>query len=98
MLVLGCVLSAQAQNVDAPDVACAHIADHAAAPEAFVPIGWRLEHQVRGRLDAYDSGDALLLLRMDAPANIIDNDGFGQDHFDTNPCMLIALLSDRGGS
>lgn len=50
-----------------------------------------------GRLDANDIDDALLLLRMDAPANVIVNDGFGQSRFDTNPRMLVALLAEPGG-
>ncbi|MGY1410762.1 hypothetical protein ACW5EG_14455 [Luteimonas sp. A611] len=92
-----CLIPALAHGLEIRGVAYPPIADRAAAPEAFVPTGWRLEHLARGRLDADDREDALLVLRMDDPANVIDNTGFGPDRFDTNPRMLVALLAQPDG-
>lgn len=93
-----CFLPALAHGLEIPDVVYPAIAERAATPEAFVPAGWRLEHLTRGRLDADGREDALLLLRMDEPANVIDNAGFGPGRFDTNPRMLVALLAQPDGS
>lgn len=88
---------ARAQAGEPPEVIYPRIVEHAPTPEAFVPAGWRLEHVARGHLDADAREDALLVLRMDAPGNIIDNDGFGPDRFDTNPRMLVAAVADTAG-
>lgn len=93
-----CLLPALAHGFDVPDVPYPVIVERAATPEAFVPAGWHLEHRARGRLDADERDDALLVLRMDDPANVIDNTGFGPDRFDTNPRMLVALLAQADGS
>lgn len=81
-----------------PEVVYPGIAGRAATPEAFVPAGWRLEHRVRGRLNDDDLEDALLVLRMDASANVVDNTGFGPERFDTNPRMLVAVVGEADGS
>lgn len=98
LLVAACCLTqALAHGLEVPVVIYPAIADRAATPEAFVPAGWRLEHLARGRLDTDDREDALLVLRMDDPANVVDNSGFGPDRFDTNPRMLVALLAQPDG-
>ena len=100
-LLLGstcCLLSTLAHGFELPEVTYPALPEHAATPEAFVPPGWRLEHIARGLLDADAHEDALLVLRMDDPDNIVDNDGFGPDRFDTNPRMLVALLAQADGS
>ncbi|MFA7542142.1 MAG: hypothetical protein WCZ02_08665 [Lysobacterales bacterium] len=63
----------------------------------FVPPGWRLEHQVRGRLDGDQRDDALLILRMEDPANLIDDPVSGPASFDTNPRMLVAAVATADG-
>ncbi|WP_164972075.1 hypothetical protein [Luteimonas sp. YGD11-2] len=93
-----CLMPALARGFEVPDVTYPAIAERAATTEAFAPPGWRLEHLARGRLDADDREDALLVLRMDDPANVIDNSGFGPDRFDTNPRMLVAVLAQPDGS
>lgn len=92
-----CLLPTLVHGLEIRDVVYPAIAEHAPTPEAFVPEGWRLEHLARGRLDEDDREDALLVLRMDDPANVIDNTGFGPDRFDTNPRMLVALLAQADG-
>ena len=87
----------QALADEPPEVAYPRLVERAATLAAFVPAGWRLEHAARGNLDAEAGEDALLVLRMDAPANVIENDGFGPDRFDTNPRMLVAALADANG-
>src|SRR5690554_4453847 len=81
-------LPAPAHGLEIPDVAYPAIAERAAAPEAFVPPGWRLERLARGRLDDDGREDALLVLRMDDPVNVVDGAGPGPGRFDTNPRML----------
>lgn len=96
--VAACAASApSAQAFDLPEVTYPRIAERAATPEAFVPPGWRLEHLARGRLDSDAREDALLVLRMDAAANVVDNDGMGPPRFDTNPRMLLALVAEADG-
>jgi len=95
---LACSLfAADAWAIDIPDVDAPDIVEHAATPAGFVPPGWRLEHETRGRLDGDGLDDALLVLRMDAPANIVDNTGLGPARFDTNPRALVAALATPDG-
>ena len=93
-----CLLPVPGRGVELPEVSYPAIVERAASLEGFVPSGWRLEHLARGRLDADERGDALLVLRMDDPANVIDNDGLGPARFDTNPRMLVAALAQPDGS
>lgn len=97
LLLACCFATASAQSFELPDVAYPDLAERAATPQAFVPPGWRLEHQARGWLDADELEDAILVLRMDLPGNVVDNNGFGPDRFDTNPRILVALLADADG-
>lgn len=99
-LLLGlacCFAGLPAHAFELPEVVYPDIAGHATTLEAFVPAGWRLEHLARGRLDADDLEDALLVLRMDAPGNVVDNSGYGPDRFDTNPRMLVAVVAAADG-
>lgn len=80
-----------------PDVVYPVLPAQAASIDAFVPEGWRIEADLRGHLDAGNMPDALLLLRMDDPANVLDNAGFGVERFDTNPRKLVALLAQPLG-
>ena len=89
--------AAQAQAFDVPEVAWPGVVERAAAPSGFVPPGWRIEHEERGLLDDDALEDVLLVLRMDDPGNIIDNDGPGPDRFDTNPRMLVAAVATSDG-
>lgn len=98
VVVAACGVSVpSAQAFELPEVTVPRIAERAATPEAFVPPGWRVEHLARGRLDTNAREDALLVLRMDAAANVVDNDGMGPPRFDTNPRMLLALVAEADG-
>lgn len=98
LLISCCAVVRPAHAFELPEVVYPPIAERAATPEAFLPAGWRLEHSARGRLNEDDREDALLVLRMDAAANVVDNTGFGPDRFDTNPRMLVAVVGEADGS
>lgn len=97
LLAAGGLLPAHGQDFDVPPVQWPAIAEHATTAQGFVPGGWRLEHQVQGRLDDDERPDLLLLLRMDDAANLVEHDGFGISPFDTNPRMLVIALADAQG-
>ncbi len=98
LLLAACgALALPAYAFEVPDVVYPQIVEHAATPEAFVPAGWRLEHRARGRLNDDGREDAVLVLRMDRPDNVVDNTGMGLARFDTNPRMLVALLAEADG-
>ncbi|MCR6662418.1 MAG: hypothetical protein NVV60_04540 [Luteimonas sp.] len=97
LFVLTILAAAPSHVVEPPAVAPPQIASHADVPEDFVPAGWRIEHRVDGRIDDDTHDDVLLLLRMDDPANVIDNDGLGSRQLDTNPRMLVVAFSDGKG-
>lgn len=97
-LVACCAVAPSVHAFELPEVVYPRIAERAATLDAFVPPGWRLEHRERGRLDGDDLEDALLVLRMDAPTNVVDNTGFGPDRFDSNPRMLVAVVGEVDGS
>ncbi len=98
LLAAACsLLPALAHGFEVPVVAWPAIVEQAASPEAFMPAGWRLEHLALGRLDADEREDAVLVLRMEDPGNVVDNTGFGPDRFDTNPRMLVAALAQADG-
>lgn len=97
LLLPSLMLALQAQAFYLPEVVYPDIADYARTSADFVPPGWRLEHQVRGRLDGDERDDALLVLRMEDPANLIDDPVSGRASFDTNPRMLVAAVATEGG-
>ena len=94
---LPAVASAQQGDDGIPDVVYPVLPASGAAAEAFVPPGWRLEYRADGDLNKDGKPDAVLVLRDDDPANIIDNDGLGPDRFDTNPRMLVVLFAQSSG-
>ena len=98
-LCLSClVFASQVGAFEIPEVLYPEIAATAASPAGFVPPGWRLEHEARGLLDADALEDALLVLRMDDPGNIVDSTGYEPDAFDTNPRMLLVALATEDGT
>lgn len=97
ILALAVAPAASARLPDLPAVVYPPIPERAERVAGFVPAGWRLEHAARGRLDADHRDDALLVLRMAHPGNLLPNEGFGPDLFDTNPRMLVAVFAEEGG-
>lgn len=91
------VLVPSAQGFEVPEVTWPEIVERADSTAGFVPPGWRLEQEVRGRLDADDVDDALLVLRMDDPDNVIDGARPSGHALDTNPRMLLAVLGTTDG-
>lgn len=66
-------------------------------PVALAPKGWRIEHRLMGDLSGDGVADVVLILRQNDPANVVRNEGFGPDTFDTNPRLLIVGLGRDGG-
>lgn len=66
-------------------------------PAALAPQGWRIEHRLTGDLSGDGVADVVLVLKQNDPANVIRNEGFGPDTFDTNPRLLIVGLGRAGG-
>lgn len=97
LLVLACATGANAAYDQPPDVTYPALPARAADAAGFVPAGWVLEHSARGDLDTDRRDDLLLVLRMRSDANIVDNDGFGEAKFDTNPRILAIALADAQG-
>ena len=96
-LALAPQAQAQAQAFEVPEVTWPEIVEHADTIAGFVPPGWRIEHESRGLLDADALDDALLVLRMDDPGNVIDGARPGGDALDTNPRMLVVALATGDG-
>ncbi|RZJ29909.1 MAG: hypothetical protein EON85_06010 [Brevundimonas sp.] len=66
-------------------------------PAALAPKGWRIEHRLSGDISADGVADMVLVLKQNDPANVVRNEGFGPDAFDTNPRLLIVALGRDGG-
>jgi hypothetical protein len=69
----------------------------AASAEGFAPRGWRVEAQASGDLSGDGRADLAIVLRMNDPANVLANDGLGDNPFDTNPRILAVALGVPGG-
>lgn len=69
----------------------------ALSPQAFVPIGWKLEHIARGDLNNDGLEDIALVIRSDDPKLVIkDPENWGNDTFDSNPRTIIIALAEKG--
>lgn len=80
-----------------PAVTYPRLPAHAATVADFVSRGWRIEFQSKGDLDKDGRDDVVLVLRMDDPANIVENEGLGTSEFDTNPRLLAVLFAGDVG-
>jgi hypothetical protein len=95
-IILFLLLSGKAwADLDIPPVTYPKLVRQGAATEAFVPKGWKLEAQQKGDLNKDGVDDLLILLRMDEAKNIIKNEGFGPNLFDTNPRILAVAFGAR---
>jgi hypothetical protein len=88
---------ALAQWPDVPPVKAPALALTAPTPEAFVPTGWVLVQQIAQDFDGDGRPDALLLLRMNDPHNVLTQEGMGESPLDTNPRLLAAVLAEGQG-
>lgn len=69
----------------------------ALSPQAFVPIGWKLEHIAGGDLNNDGLEDIALVIRSDDPKLVIkDPENWGNDTFDSNPRTIIIALAEKG--
>jgi hypothetical protein len=87
-----------AQELAIPEAVYPALPRNAPAAEGFVPPGWVLESRAEGDLDRDGLADLALVLRQTGSANVVANDGLGENPFDTNPRMLaVALRMPSGG-
>lgn len=93
------VIPARAQELEIPEVRYPRLAAEAARAEGFVPTGWAIERRAEGDLNADGLADLALVLRARDPRNIIANEeGFGENPFDTNPRILAVAFARPGGA
>lgn len=86
-------LPAAAQDLAIPDVQYPKLAKEAADAAGFVLAGWKIEIQHKGDLNADGADDLLMVLRRDDPANVLKNEGLGENPLDTNPRILAAAFA-----
>ena len=80
-----------------PDVRYPRLPDTGATLQAFVPEGWKIESRDAGDLNKDTRDDVVLVLRMQDPANVVQNEGLGVSEFDTNPRLLAVLFAEAAG-
>ena len=80
-----------------PAVTYPVVAETGATAKDFIPAGWVLETEQRGDLNKDGRADLALVVRMNDPANVLTNEGMGDNPFDTNPRMLVAALAEADG-
>jgi len=95
--VQGLASAQEPPSQEPPEVSYPAIVERATEARGFVPGGWLLERTREGDLDGDGRDDLVLVLKMDAAANRIDNTALGPDVFDTNPRMLVAAFAEEGG-
>lgn len=79
-------------------IAHAQGAELADSVDAFVPPGWRIEHQVLGQVDADRIPDAVLILRQTDPQKILRGEFLPEGvEVDVNPRMILVLRHTRRG-
>jgi len=86
-----------AQPLSIPDVTYPTLPAQAASADGFTPTGWRQEILAKGDLNGDGVEDLALLLRNQAPENVLDNRGLGPRRFDTNPRILAIAFGQQGG-
>lgn len=94
-LLLGA--SAQPAELVVPPVRYPALPAAAGDAQGFAPPGWRVETQASGDLSGDGLADLAIVLRMNDPANILANEGLGDNPFDTNPRILAIALGFPGG-
>ncbi len=93
-----CALPSQAQNFEMPEVIYPEVLRQGSTIDSFVPKGWRLEMSRKGDLNKDGMPDHVLVLRCNDPKNIVSNNGFGPNDFDTNPRILaVVFAKPKGG-
>ncbi|MFZ1738940.1 hypothetical protein, partial [Sphingorhabdus sp.] len=61
----------------------------------MAPAGWKVISAAEGRQTADGSGNAVLVIEKDDPANRIKNDGLGGPELNTNPRHLLFVTRTR---
>lgn len=80
-----------------PEVRYPRLPATGATVQAFVPEGWTIEFEQSGDLSKDGRDDVVLVLRMQDPANVVQNEGLGASEFDTNPRLLAVLFAEAAG-
>ena len=81
-----------------PDIDYPVLPERVATLDALPPTEWKQEYRADGDLDGDGRADAVVVLRMTAERNIVDNDGLGERRYDTNPRLLAVALAQADGS
>jgi hypothetical protein len=97
VLILTAPSAAVAEDLVIPPATYPAITAHASSAEGFAPKGWRVELKASGDLNGDGIADLALVLRDTDPGKIIDNDGFGAAHFNTNPRRLVVGFGRSSG-
>lgn len=101
-LLLGALLCASSpaasQEADLPPVRYPALPSAAASADGLVPRGWTIVGRESGDLNGDGRPDAVLLMRMRDPANVITIPWAGStERFDTNPHLLAIAFGEAGG-
>ncbi|QCI69401.1 hypothetical protein E8M01_24730 [Phreatobacter stygius] len=92
------MVPAAATELAIPPVDYPRLVRTAATAEGFVPAGWKLEAREAGDLNGDGIADLVLVLRQDAPRNVVDNSGgLGTRRLDTNPRILVVAFGQASG-
>ncbi len=92
-------IPAAAQDLEIPEVRYPMLPGEAPGADGFIPRGWAIERRAEGDLNADGLADLALVLRARDPRNILANDeGLGENPFDTNPRILAVAFARPGGA
>jgi hypothetical protein len=84
-------------DAEIPPVSYPAIARDGASFDAFVPKKWKLEAKATGDLNGDKISDAVLVLHMADPANMVTKNWDPSRKYDSNPRMLVVLFGRKGG-
>jgi hypothetical protein len=89
---------AASQELDLPPVRYPALPAAAASADGLVPRGWAVVGRESGDLNGDGRPDAVLLMRMRDPANVVTMPWAGSsERFDTNPFLLAIAFREAGG-
>jgi len=79
-----------------PPVTIPKLRTEGAAPESFLPIGWKIEAIERGPIDGDADDDVVMVIKDTKPINLVEIE-WSDTSYDSNPRMLVVLLGKADG-